>query len=231
VVDDIETGFELNRTGSDTWTIGFKDGIVPTHPNGPLRNRYNLSLELWTAGTFTYDAAGNIVPIGNARATTVTIRVNIPDGHNSNIISNIFNASNAVVEAPKNSGSFADYSTKEKVVVLPEEEQQVEPQFTIIENEVEEDILFGTEPIIIENIETEVIGTNNIGTTEDDNATENNNDTGQVIVYSDNVLKRDDAVSVLRYLPLLLFVPLFYIAVKKTRNYRIRKLGVSGKRR
>ena len=70
---DVESGFEINNTAKDVWSIGFKNGVAPAN----LRSSYNLVLEIWQEGTFRYDNNGNIIKNGNANPIVRRVRVNI----------------------------------------------------------------------------------------------------------------------------------------------------------
>lgn len=70
------TGFELVRTGKDTWAIGFIGGKSPEVTSGSLKSSYTLTLELWPHGTFSADENGNYKEAyKSAKPATVNIKV------------------------------------------------------------------------------------------------------------------------------------------------------------
>lgn len=56
-------GFELVRSGLNSWTISLKNGIVPQNSRGELKN-CTIKLNVWAKGTYSgLDQYGNAVPL------------------------------------------------------------------------------------------------------------------------------------------------------------------------
>ncbi|MDR0220758.1 MAG: hypothetical protein LBI54_05060, partial [Lachnospiraceae bacterium] len=63
------SGFELTRTGRDTWALGFAGGALPENP----KSSYTLTLELWPQGTYKPDANGGFAEeYGKGSSKTAT---------------------------------------------------------------------------------------------------------------------------------------------------------------
>ena len=72
-------GFEIVQSGTGSWELGFKGGVLPVPKKGKLKASYTVKLRLWPEGTFRYDNNGKPVPLkeGKHAAKPVTVNVKV----------------------------------------------------------------------------------------------------------------------------------------------------------
>ncbi|MDR0221420.1 MAG: hypothetical protein LBI54_08475 [Lachnospiraceae bacterium] len=71
-------GFEIVRSGENTWGLRFKGGVAPAKANGKnLKASYTVKLQLWPVGTYSQLSDDNqtAVMIAKAKPTVVSVKV------------------------------------------------------------------------------------------------------------------------------------------------------------